>query len=68
MEASGPAPVRRRLTFAAFVFPAIFAVGPSLPPPSGPREPVVEETKVQPPDEPCDDAHETDATFPPVGA
>ena len=56
MEAPGPIPVpRRRLAYAAFVFPAILAVGPSLPPPTPSAEATVEEQKVEPPEEPCDD-------------
>lgn len=58
----------RRYTVAAFVFP-LFAVGPSLPPPTGLDPPRVEtaadpvvEPEVQPPEEPCDDAAESGPT------
>jgi hypothetical protein len=49
----------RRFTLSAFVFPAILAVGPFLPPPTtpdpAPAEPAAE-PEVQPPAEPCDES------------
>jgi hypothetical protein len=56
---AGPVGAAMRLSYAAFVFPAILAVGPSLPPPTPSAEPAkVEEPKVEPPEDPCDDERE----------